>query len=826
MQANIWVNPEEIPNNGIDDENNGFIDDVLGYDFSTCEEFNVFGGCQIPKEWDNDPMDEYGHGTHCAGVAAAVTDNSAGIAGACQNCKIMPVQFMNKQGGGYTSDAIAAIDYSVNNGARILNNSWGGGGYSQALQDTIDDAISNGVLFIAAAGNSDTDNLFYPAAYENVLTVAATDNKDKKASYSNYGNWIDLSAPGGDKYLQPTHTECRLGVEVPYDRWECLKVIGEGPDKCAGWQECLTCERCSDTDVEIYGDQQFGLERSFFINGTVTLPDETSFTDYCVDSQTLMEYSCVDEASCYKGYEFESTQFQCSDGCSNGACNTPTSCNDSDNGDLYVKGLAVGQDNFGRGIAVWDSCYNLSAVAEAYCAGIKVKTEAIDCQEGYYCSESVCVPGSSPVLGCIFPPSISILSTISDGYLWNALDGRVCGFSENNSKYVGLAGTSMASPMVAGVAGLLLSQNPDFTPGVLFGQLKYTTDNIESINPDYQGKLGTGRLNAYAALTTESRPKPVYYKLILNDENSLWPNNYFEPQETVNLFVSLKNEWENAYSVQAQLTSSDPYITIIQGTSGYGDITSLGVKQNTVPFSVKLDESAFPGHEIEFDLLLTYADIENNNFNSTESFTYAVTSDIGWPKLINEHYEGWIPNQLVGSIAFIDLTGDGIDEILLSLPYVSKIVAYTFDGHFIWSHDTTPDSLNNLITAGDIDSDNFPEVIVSSRSGPFSSNSKLYVIEHDGTTKENWHINNYSYAGSSLTDVSGEGVLDIIVDNFKEGIPSLRTFNFQASLLWSRDGFYDRATTSSIGDLDGDDLKEIVTSFFTWSHKSKIITNN
>lgn len=176
----MWINADEIPGNGIDDDNNGYIDDIYGID--------TLNG-------DSDPMDDHAHGTHCAGTIAAEGNNNQGIIGVNPYAKIMALKFLGSQGGS-TLDAITCIEYAVNNGAKILSNSWGGGPYMQTLQDMIVYANEQGCVFVAAAGNSNTIKDSYPAAYYGVLAVAATDSDDVKASFSNYGNWVDIAAPG------------------------------------------------------------------------------------------------------------------------------------------------------------------------------------------------------------------------------------------------------------------------------------------------------------------------------------------------------------------------------------------------------------------------------------------------------------------------------------------------------------------------------------------------------------------------------------------------------------------------------------------------------
>jgi len=187
LQANVWTNPGEVPGNGIDDDGNGWVDDVHGYDFSND---------------DGDPYDDQGHGTHVSGTIAAVGNNAMGIAGVNWRCSIVGLKFLDSTGFGFTSDAIEALDYATASGIQISNNSWGGSSPSQALRDAIEASQNVGHLFVAAAGNlaQNTDTFpFYPASFTlpNVISVAAIDNSDHLAYFSNYGlASVDIAAPG------------------------------------------------------------------------------------------------------------------------------------------------------------------------------------------------------------------------------------------------------------------------------------------------------------------------------------------------------------------------------------------------------------------------------------------------------------------------------------------------------------------------------------------------------------------------------------------------------------------------------------------------------
>ena len=174
INDNMWTNPGETPDNGIDDDGNGFVDDFYGYDF---------------VNEDGDPFDDNSHGTHVSGTIAAEGNNNTGVTGVNWDAQIMGLKFLSAGGSGNTFDAIEAIEYGILNGAQLTNNSWGGGGFSLALQDAIAAAGEAGQLFVAAAGNFSRNNdisPFYPASYDldNIISVAATDDRDQLAGFS------------------------------------------------------------------------------------------------------------------------------------------------------------------------------------------------------------------------------------------------------------------------------------------------------------------------------------------------------------------------------------------------------------------------------------------------------------------------------------------------------------------------------------------------------------------------------------------------------------------------------------------------------------------
>lgn len=195
LAANMWVNPGEIPGNGIDDDNNGYIDDIHG--INTVG----FDGSRTAEN-EGDPMDDLGHGTHVAGIVGAVGDNGIGVSGVAWNTRLMALKFLDSDGEGTDADAIECINYARENGVRIINSSWGGLDFNPLLGDAIEAANAEGIFFVASAGNESRDNddhPNYPAsyAYPNVVSVTATDKRDGMAVFANYGETeVELAAPG------------------------------------------------------------------------------------------------------------------------------------------------------------------------------------------------------------------------------------------------------------------------------------------------------------------------------------------------------------------------------------------------------------------------------------------------------------------------------------------------------------------------------------------------------------------------------------------------------------------------------------------------------
>ena len=202
LAGRIWMNYNEIPDNGIDDDGNGYIDDVQGWDMAND---------------DNLPTDDFGHGTNVAGIVGANGNNEIGYAGVDWNCKVMVLKGLSNENWGYYSWWAAAIYYAVDNGANVINMSLGGTEYSATFQESVDYALDNNVVVVACMMNTNSNTTYYPAGFAGVIAVGATNPNDERAhpfywsatSGSNYGEHISVTAPGnyiyGLHYLSNTN---------------------------------------------------------------------------------------------------------------------------------------------------------------------------------------------------------------------------------------------------------------------------------------------------------------------------------------------------------------------------------------------------------------------------------------------------------------------------------------------------------------------------------------------------------------------------------------------------------------------------------------------
>jgi len=430
LAGNIWSNPGEVAGNSLDDDHNGYVDDIRGWDF---------------VDNDNEPMDVYGHGTHVSGTTAAVGNNSIGVAGVCWQAKIMPLRVFDAFGGSATSARIiAAVGYAVNRGAKVINASFGGPDYSQAEYDALSSANSAGVLFVAAAGNETANNdttPFYPAGYNlpNIISVAATDQNDDLTYFSNYGaTSVHVAAPGQNIYST-----------VPAARLTIWSDTFDGGD-IGNWTTGGT-------------NNTWGLTSSKSSSGAYSLTDSPS-GDYVPNTASWARTPALNLSS-HAGATL--------------AFRVTGKSPETDR--LYVQTSTDGTSWTDQEIYLPDLGVSLPGL---YGDG-SVRWSRGEVDLGKY-------DGKSAVYIRFYFTSSS--SGTGDGWYIDELSVTAASSSYAGTEYRYMAGTSMATPHVVGLAGLIWGYYPSFSMSQVRDSILSTVDRKSSL----AGKVASGgRVNAH-----------------------------------------------------------------------------------------------------------------------------------------------------------------------------------------------------------------------------------------------------------------------------------------------------------------------------------------
>jgi subtilisin family serine protease len=440
--SNIWTNDAEFNGApGIDDDGNGYVDDVHGWDFVGD---------------DSDPTDYHTHGTHVAGTIAAIGNNSAGITGVNWYASIMPLRIMGSFGVADTANIIEGISYAVDNGAKVINASWGGGDFSQALYDAISHANDQGVLFVAAAGNGGDDAIgddndaspFYPASYDlpNIISVAATDHNDNLGDFSNYGaTSVDVAAPG---------VFIRSSVPtIGYDP-TVNTLFSENFDSGLGnWTSWGT-------------NDLWGISSTFSTSSPNSLADSPvgnyldsteSYITYNTPFNLLDKFAYLDiQLRCDLQF-LPNFDFLCIGG-------------DLGGGNGFLPVYLLNWDGWFSG-----STYGVFTNYVVDVSPLGDLSTSVNIGFNLYSDSSANDDGVY-----IDDVTLNTQDLVIEGYGYNSFDG-----------------TSMAAPHVSGLAGLILARYPTITLQELKDRILNTVDSI----PSLQGIVLTGgRINAYKAL--------------------------------------------------------------------------------------------------------------------------------------------------------------------------------------------------------------------------------------------------------------------------------------------------------------------------------------
>jgi len=832
LAANIWRNIDEIPDNGIDDDENGFIDDIRGYDFvetdavSYCAEHPDDCETLEGEDYnvrDNDPMDFNSHGTHVAGIAAAVTNNNLGVAGVCHLCKIMPVRagfsiFSSSYGvvGSLEYDDIAqAIHYAVDNRVKIISMSFGGP-YSDTIKEAIDYAYNKGVVLIAASGNSNTNAISYPAGHENVIAVDATDINDNKADFSNYGYWTDVSAPGVDI----------LSTVPPYTGYN---------------SELKSNNVIIESDVFEYSG---------------TTPDVGIAGEF-----VFVNFGSVDDV----------------------------------NVDLTEKIALVqkgGTNDTGEPLTFKEKVEN------AYRKGA-AGAVIFNNEEGNF-GGTLQEQANIPAVSISKADGENLVNQITSGIV--SVNLKV---SLGIIKYDSYSGTSMATPYVAGLAGLILSKQ-DYSQEEVRQILRHGVDSVNSY--DY---IGTGRVNVLKTLEFESvefvakiaspiNGELVSYNIIdimgtangdrysLYYGNGLYPTEWNEIASGTNVNNNLLGEWnaeninDGRYTIKLEVSKKgraiEEFVSVIV-SKGFQEGWPQTVSSNGL--SDRPTQSP-----------LVFFDIDNDNdkevlvgANNGGIFAWHSNGQLveGWPQFtkgivraspsvadINndgkteivvgsyDHnmyvfhpdgslLDGW-PQSTEGAIrasaSLEDLNKDGNMEIIAG-SYDGKVYVWGSDGALAknWPQATSEERIFASPAIGDIDNDNELEIVLVTEKLLANEGGSVYVFNYDGSLVKGWpkNIREGSYydggfrASPILADIDKDGNLEIITGKlgFDSSNQGVYVFNGDGSLV---DGWPQKTVNSvaavAVGDLNNDGYPEIIGGtwfansygwIYAWNKEGKLL---
>jgi subtilisin family serine protease len=437
LYDNIWINPDEIGANGTDEDGNGYVDDTTGWDF---------------VDNDNDPMDPGEHGTHVAGTIAAKGNNAMGISGVCWTARIMPLRFLNGFGSGSTSDEISAIEYAIEKGAHIINASYGSSYSSQAEYDAISAANDAGILFVAAAGNDGTDNdsflEHYPSSYtlDNIIAVAATNQDDTLASFSNYGaTSVDVAAPGMNIY------SCR-------------------PSRQTVWSDDFDDGSISDWTTG-------GTNNTWATTNSLSYSASYSLTDspagnYQNGTDSWARAPLINLSS-YSGAMFEFKVRGISESLDRLSIESSSDGSSWTNQDILIDSTIFYTGVYGNYSVNWlSAAVDLGAYDGTSTVYVRFSfsTNFSNAYDGWYIDDVAVNAASSDYVG---------------------------------TEYQYMNGTSMATPHVVGLAALIKARYPSMSTTEIKAAIENTVDALSSLS----GRVASGgRINAYSALASIEPP--------------------------------------------------------------------------------------------------------------------------------------------------------------------------------------------------------------------------------------------------------------------------------------------------------------------------------
>lgn len=759
LATNIWNNTDENLD-GKDTDGNGYIDDVRGYDFVDTTA-SVYPG-EDGTIRDNDPMDFHGHGTHCAGIAAAVTDNSIGVAGMSWNCKIMPIRAGYKDPYGYgvleADDIAVAIEYAANNNANVISMSWGGYDISKTVKEAIEYAYSKGAVLVGAAGNSDTRLKSYPAGFDNVIAVAATDSSDAKAWLSNYGSWIDIAAPGvnvlstvfNDAYASWSGTS----MSAPFVAGLAALILSK--NSTFSNEDVRNILR-STTDPVI-SDEYIGLGR---INAYKAVKRNTTLhsnLDSSLDDVIVQDVISINGTASCSGFHMYKVYYGF------GAYPTSWTQIGSTQYSQVVNGV----------LATWDTSLVINGI-------YSIRLDVVDIN-GQVTEDRVV---------------LKVDNTLQDGWpIYLETDAILASpvvydFDKNGKNELVVATYGPPGDPYGGGRVYVIRSNGEIVRGWPF----VTSSGIS-------GTPAIGDLN------NDGIPELVvsdwYNVYVLHFDGSIvagWPKSF--------------GFWVGQTPTLSDL-DSDRFLEIIfstdEGRIYAWNHDGSGVEGWPVTLSGVGKTSGVAVGDTDKDGYIEI--VVNTENNKTYVFNHDGSVADGWPQFIPS--VAWWAN-VNRPPALADLNGDGYLEIIRDSG--DKLNVLQHNGTILsgWPKNIEMYG-NNAFSLGDLDSDELPEIVFG-RSGDFGC--YLYALNGDGSDVAGWPIS-LPYPIQTpcvIADIDSDSSQEVIV---RGDIDRIYVFNSDGSSVedWPKtiEDFYHSGTLSPsplVSDLDGDrDIEIVALSFF------------
>lgn len=787
LQGQLWSNKDEIPNNGLDDDNNGYIDDVKGWDFTNS---------------DNDPMDDHGHGTHVAGTINALTNNAEGIAGISWDSKVMPLKGLTREGWGYTSWLANAINYAVFEGADAINMSWGGLGESQVIKEALTSAYVSGVVLVAAAGNGyGTDvEIIYPAKDPHVITVASSDHNDLISDFSSIGVKVDVAAPGGDSgysgppdpynnilslrasgtdmYCSPSEGCNTMVVDNQYYRARgtsmatphvagvAALILAKHPD----WspEEVRQAIRFGADDIMKLGwDRESGYGRlnafqSLTLNN-VCIAKISSPEPYAFIGQT-QNLNVIGSASCRDSFQSYVIDI--------GVGNEPQKWNT-----FYSSSIPISESNL--------ATLNLTALSsDTFEFTVRLTVEDMD---GHKFQDRVLIrkllikqgwprtfdSHAGPLTGLTLTP----LLTLKNQQLIVHMNEYPPDASTIGKLYVIGADAKDAPNWPRSITA----------QGTPLNILEEGTVSIGELDSQYPG----------LELATLSLSSPPVYNIHLfhSDGTEItngWPKNVGRldfDNFTLDYAILLADvDLDGKMEIISQVEDGIK----IWAQDGTLIFQRLDTPLAGIPVIANMDNDIFP------EIVFAEGDcIHAFNFDESEV--------IGWPICISGAGQRW-PIQLVAA----DFENDGKHEIVVNIQDRSSMLkVFNSDGNLDWEYPIGSIKWAPSFPAiADINNDNELEIIVA-------TDHEVYVFREDGTVSPGWPVSTpgFMFQAPVTADIDGDGKQEIFIVQaigstlfgWKfDGQPLLRGVSFPFSWLY--------AATPALGDMDQNGKVDLVAA--------------